>query len=137
MQGAFLFPELLLSWESQEASVALSYPGKMGFIFFLFIQQRAWLLHLLPCLGLFMGLCPPQVCQWHCVLSCCDFQTSPPKTRTFLDPNLTIDKAGLNERRRAELVDPRSVLSGHVPRSPHKWPQSVVPTLSSAKHSWE
>lgn len=100
-------------------------PWENGICFFLFIQQRAWLLHLLPCLELFMGICPPQVCQGHRVVSCRDFQTSPPRTRTFLYPDLTVYKA---ERCRAELVDSQALSSRASPLpSSHKWPPKGVP----------
>ena len=107
--------------------------GKWDLFFFFFIQQRAWLLHLSPCLGLFMGICPPQVCRGHSVLSCCDFQTFLPRTTTFLYPNLTVYKT---ERCRAELVDPQA-LSSWPPPMISRQGLSLGPSLDSVKHSWE
>ena len=92
------------------ARVALSQPGKWGWFgfSFLFIQQRAWLLPLLPCLGLFMGVCLPHKSAGGIVWHCDGASRHLSRTRTFLHSSVTVYEAGRN---RAKPETPSSALS--------------------------
>lgn len=63
------------------------------FVFFHFIQQRAWLLRLSPSLGLFMGFCLPHKSASGTVWCHVAFRALS-RTRTFLHCDLTVHKAG-------------------------------------------
>lgn len=81
----------LLGIPGGQCGIVIPWENGICFFFFSFLFSKELGFFICsPAWGCLSGSVPPQVCWGHSVVSCCDFQTFPPRTQNFLYPNLTV-----------------------------------------------